>query len=212
MEEEEAYMNDFLPVLYRIVFILIALVDVILAGKSINKKGNIGKYLGYACLGAAIVNISYLVSIFHENYFVISLASSIYFASIDWTLVALLIFAGYFTKHTVKKPDRFIRAFVLSYLAFDTIVFLINPFHEIAVSYVHRDTLFARYSYHMMPLYRMHLLYTYFLIILVLALLFHKVFHVPLDYRKQYWFAISGIIVSVLINAVFLFLPGSSIG
>lgn len=204
-------MNDFLPVLYRIVFILIALVDVILAGKSINKKGNIGKYLGYACFGAAIVNISYLVSIFHENYFVISLASSIYFASIDWTLVALLIFAGYFTKHTVKKPDRFIRAFVLSYLAFDTIVFLINPFHEIAVSYVHRGTLFARYSYHMMPLYRMHLLYTYFLIILVLALLFHKVFHVPLDYRKQYWFAISGIIVSVLINAVFLFLPGSSI-
>lgn len=204
-------MKEFMPVLYRIISILIALADITLAGKSIHKKGNIGKYLAYACFGAAVVNLSYLVSIFHDNYFIVSLASSIYFASIDWTVVALLIFTGYFTKHSVKKTDRFIRGFVLWYLAFDTIVFLINPFYEIAISYVHRDTLFARYSYHMMPLYRMHLIYIYLLIVLVLLLLIHKVFHVPLDYRKQYWFAILGIIAAVLMNAVFLFLPGSSI-
>ena len=204
-------MREFIPALYRTISIIIALADIVLAWKSLNKKNNIGKYLGFACIGAAIVNISYLISIFRENYFLVSLMSSIYFISIDWTLVCLLIFAGYFTNHQTKRSDRIILGFILAYLSFDSAVLLINPFHEIAISYVHRDTLFARYSYHMLPLYKMHLMYTYLLVVLVLFLLIHKVFHVPLDYRRQYWYAIFGIIAAVLINAVFLFLPGSSI-
>lgn len=51
---------------YIKISILIALADGILAIKSILKNKATGRYLGFACAGAAVVDISYLISIYRS--------------------------------------------------------------------------------------------------------------------------------------------------
>ena len=91
---------------YIIFSILIALIDILLFKKSIQKNKTTGRYLGYACAGAAIVDISYLISILNSSYKCMSFMSSIYFVSIDIMLICLLVFAVFFTKHKFTKTAR----------------------------------------------------------------------------------------------------------
>lgn len=86
--------------------ILIAVLDVILAVKSIQKKNSTGRFLGYACVGAAVVDISYLISILYNSYLCMSIMSSIYFVSIDVMLICLLIFYCIFYKKTVHEKRK----------------------------------------------------------------------------------------------------------
>ena len=46
------------------------------------------------------------------------------------------------------------------YAVFEVIVFSVNPFCEIAVHYVKRNTQIAQYAYQMLPLYWMHLIFS----------------------------------------------------
>ena len=92
--------------IYIKISIVIALADVVLAVKSVLKKNAIGRYLGFACAGAAVVDISYLVSILNNDYFCVSVMSSIYFVNIDIMLICLLIFTVYFTRGNFTKPGK----------------------------------------------------------------------------------------------------------
>lgn len=51
------------------------------------KNNTTGRYLGLTCIAAAVVDISYLLSILNDDYFRVSVTSSIYFVSIDVMLV-----------------------------------------------------------------------------------------------------------------------------
>lgn len=97
-------MNELLLKVYIIISILIALTDIVLFVKSIQKNNTTGRYLGFACAFAAVVDISYLISILNDSYLCMSIMSSIYFASIDIMLVCLLIFIIFFTNATL--PGR----------------------------------------------------------------------------------------------------------
>ena len=61
-------MNTMFLDIYAKISILIALADVVLAVLSRRKNRTTGRFLSYACLGAAVVDISYLVSILNDNY------------------------------------------------------------------------------------------------------------------------------------------------
>lgn len=196
---------------YLKVSVLIALVDVILAIKSFQKNRTSGRFLGFSCVGAAVVDISYLISILSGEYQCMSIMSSVYFVTIDVMLLCLLIFTVYFTKGEFTKTRRiFIRLSVL-YTIFEVAVFAINPFHEIAVQYVRRNTFIAKYSYQMQPLYVMHLLFTYTLVVVVVILLIEKMCRIPKEYRSPYRYVVFGILGIVFVNGVFLFLPGDNI-
>ena len=54
---------------YILLSILIALMDLYLGVLSIRKNRTTGRYLGLACIGAAIVDLSYLISILSSSYF-----------------------------------------------------------------------------------------------------------------------------------------------
>lgn len=192
---------------YIIISILIAIIDIILFHKSVQKKNVIGKYLGYACFVAAIVDISYLVSILNDSYLCMSIMSSIYFVSIDIMLVSLLIFTIFFTKHRFTKQVKLVLGLVSLYTIFEIVIFTINPFCEIAIRYIQRDTLIAKYTYQMQPLYWMHLAFTYSLVAVILILLFWKMCIIPREYQAQYRHVILGILAIVSVNAVFLFWP-----
>ena len=48
---------------YIVISIIIAATDILLAVKSFKMNKTTGRFLGFACMGAAIVDISYLISI-----------------------------------------------------------------------------------------------------------------------------------------------------
>lgn len=196
---------------YIKISVLLAGADLFLALKAAKKNNTTGKFLGLTCLGAAVVDISYLVSILTERYLCVSVMSSVYFISIDSMLVCLLIFTVYYTKNGF--PDKWKRAIrvIKGYVLFEIAVFTINPFWEIAVSYERRSAFFVKYSYAMKPLYWMHLGFTYVLVLLVIVLLLHKMWRLPAEYRNSYRIVILGILGIVAVNAVFLFLPGVTV-
>ena len=57
---------------YILLSILIALMDLYLGVLSIRKNRTTGRYLGLACIGAAIVDLSYLISILSDSYLQVS--------------------------------------------------------------------------------------------------------------------------------------------
>ncbi len=162
-------MNEVVLKIYVFSSIIIAATDTILAMKSIKKNKTTGRFLGLACIGAAIVDISYLISIISD-----SSMSSIYFVSIDYMLVCLLIFIVYFTKGRFSKCGRAAIGVCFFYCLYELVIFAINPFKNIAIGYVRRDTVIAKYSYDMKPLYDMHLVFSYALVCVVLILLVKK--------------------------------------
>ena len=91
---------------YIKVSILIALVDTVLAMKSFQKNKTTGRFLGFACAGAAVVDVSYLISILNDDYLCMSVMSSVYFVTIDVMLLSLRGFTVYFTKGKFKKIGR----------------------------------------------------------------------------------------------------------
>ena len=204
-------MNAMFLDYYIMISILIALVDAVLAIKSFQKNKTTGRFLGHACAGAAVVDISYLVSILNDDYLCMSVMSSIYFVTIDVMLLCLLVFTVYFTKGKFTKAGNTFLGLSVLYTAFEIVVFAINPFYEIASHYVPRDTLIAKYSYQMRPLYVIHLLFTYTLVIVVVVLLIRKMCSIPKEYRAQYRYVILGILVIVSVNGVFLFWPGETV-
>lgn len=196
---------------YVVFSVLIAIIDGILSVKSFRKNKTTGRYLGLACAGAAVVDISYLISILNNDYQCVSVMSSIYFINIDFMLICLLIFTVYFTKGEFTGTQKTVIGFGIVYSVFEAVVFAVNPFCEIAVHYVLRDTEIAKYSYQMKPLYWMHLVFTYALVAGVLVLLIRKQGRIPREYRFQYRCVILGILTIVLVNAVFLYWPGDHI-
>ena len=162
-----------------IAFSLVCFIDVLVAMKALNRGGKRGIWMGCACIGAFLVTLSYTISLFVQDYFLYSVLSSIYFAGIDYTLFCLLFFNWYFINPSEdKKPDSLYR-FVLYFTVLDELVLLINPFWEIAISYVRNSGEIACYGYQMHLLYYVHLFFDYFLILLVLYELVAKCIRAP---------------------------------
>ena len=191
-----------------VVFALVCFLDIFIALKAFHRGGPKGVSLGLACFSAFAVTLSYTISLFVQDYFWYSVLSSIYFGGIDFALVCMLLFNWYFINPTAGK--RFNRAYwpILGFALADEIVFAINPFREIAISYVYHPAAIACYAYEMHPLYQVHLLFDYLIILVVLYELIRKCIRAPKIYARQYLYAVYAIIAVVLINAAYLFAPG----
>ena len=122
-------MSEMFLEFYKLLSILIAGADIFLAIKSLQKKTPAGQYLGAACLGAAVVDISYLISILNSGYLCMSIMSSIYFSTIDVMLICLLGFTVYFTKGEFTRTGKMFIRLCWLYTLFEILVFCINPFY-----------------------------------------------------------------------------------
>lgn len=190
-----------------IAFSLVCLLDILIAVKGFHRGGSKGIALGFACMGAFVVTLSYTISLFVQDYFTYSVLSSIYFGGIDFTLAALLLFNWYFINPSAGK--RFPKAYwpLMILIVLDEIVFSVNPFREIAISYVHQSTSISCYSYEMHFLYRAHLALDYVIILVVLYELISKCVRAPRIYARQYLYTVYALIAVVLINAAYLYFP-----
>ena len=116
---------------YVFVSVLIALIDLCLGILSLKKNRTTGRYLGLACIGAAIVDVSYLISILSRNYLWMSVMSSFYFVNIDFMLLNLVTFMVYFTRSRFVKWGKTALRLAFLYAFCEVIVFAVNPFYEI---------------------------------------------------------------------------------
>jgi len=192
-------------VAFAVLATLLTVIDFYVAYRSFQNRNEMGRWLGISALLAGVVTISYLCSVWNRSYLNTSIASSCYFASIDWMLVSLLHFVYVFTGGHTSRRSQVLRRCVVAYALFDTAVMVVNVFVEIAVSYPHRDTVVAPFTYEMKPLYFMHLGFTYLLVAIILAFLILKCTKTPRQYRNQYTLTAAAIIVVIILNAMFLY-------
>lgn len=192
---------------YGIFTTLVAIVDLIVAYKSASHKNYGGMFLCFTSIASAAVAISYLVSITVKNYFVMSMANSIYFICIDVMLLFLLSFIIRFTGVTLKEWHIRAFKFYSFYFLFEVVVFLLNPFIEFVISYVPTNNPFVYYSYKPYFLYDCHLIYTYSIVAIAAVLLITKIISVPREYRITFTSVLLIMTAVVGVNAIFLFLP-----
>lgn len=196
---------------YVVVSLIVAVLDVVLAITAFKKGTLRGKALGGTCVGCALVDLSYLGSALVKNYFLYSCLSSIYFICIDFMLVCLVVFALDFCKMRRTSAGKAHFVFAAAFITVEILMFAINPFKEVAISYVQRNTPFAIYSYDMHFWFYVHLTFCYAMVGTVVYFLIRKVISVPMEYKRQYLYASLGVVAIVGVNAVFLFLPYLSV-
>ena len=198
-------MDSSFIAVFSSICIFISIFDFYYCYKIFQKDDRTGKWLALSAAAAGIITLSYLYSILTYDYQQASIASSIYFLTIDWMLIFLVHFTYLFTELEGIRGAPLIRRIICAYAVFDTLVFLINIFQEIAVRYVRRDTVIAHFAYQMKPLYVMHLIFSYFLVVLTLCILIRKSMRTPRQYRNQYILNILAIAMVVAVNALFLY-------
>ena len=204
-------MDNSFVTAYTIISVIIAAIGFYYSKKSFQKTEIAGRFLGLAAIAAAIVDISYLISILTNNYVQNSIASSVYFCGIDWMLVSLVHFVYLYTGLDHGKTSRAIRHVLRMVAMTDTLVFTINIILEIAVHYVyHEDRIISHFTYDMKALYIVHLVFTYIMVFIVVGILVHKCILTPAKYRNQFILVILSILLVVVVNAVFLYIDRDS--
>ncbi|MCQ2105018.1 MAG: diguanylate cyclase [Fibrobacter sp.] len=177
----------------------------------LKKKNALGKALSGTCFCCAVVDLAYLVSASCDSYFLFSCMSSIYFVSVDIMLLCLVMFVTRFCKLKNTKAARFHAKLAHFYVLVEIILFAINPFFEFVIGYVPRDTEFAKFGYDMHFFFYVHLVFCYAMVATTVYYLCDRLIRVPLEYKRQYLYALLGLVAIVSINGVFLFLPGLSL-
>lgn len=190
---------------YTIVSLLMAAADFMLAFNAFRKHDKAGEFLCATCFFAGLTNIFYLGSVLSESYFWNSLFSSAYFHGVSLMLVGLLVFTLRFTK--IQGILRKALYACLAWIIVEFTCFAINPFYEFMISYVPRNTDFAKFGYDMHLGFCLHLGFCYTLVAVIMGVFFYKAFVVPREYRRQYLYSVIGFLSIVAINAVFLFTP-----
>ncbi|MBR1607207.1 MAG: HD domain-containing protein [Clostridia bacterium] len=205
-------MSNTYMTVFTVLAVLLTMVDFNYCRQAYLKTGKVAQYLGLSSFAAGTVTASYLASLLAQSYTAMSVASSVYFAAIDWMLVCLVHYAYHFTKMHLNRGARLIRRIICGYALLDSAVMFVNIFSEIAVTFVRpQDNPLGPYVYRMKPLYMLHLAFTYTLVVFVLYLFIRKSTKTPRQYRNQYSLIIAVILMIVVMNAAFLFLQTGSL-
>lgn len=192
-------------------FLGVSAVDISLAIKNARIKTPAAWWMCGACVGSYAVTISYLGSIFTQDYFLHSLLCSIYFVSIDFSVLCLLAFVIRFTSLDSRSPMHWwVFELLLVCGIVDSIVLMINPFYESAIHYTYvPNHAFHNYSFEFSTQYYMHLFYVYVMVVAVLYRLIVRMIRVPSGFREKYMQAFAIMMGMVVLNVVYLYLHGS---
>ncbi len=189
---------------FSAIYLFIAVIVFIYARKAANNEKKLGRFMARVLyLGFGVI-ISYYLTLISNNYFVMSLGNTGVFFLLDWLLFFLFEFTFSFTgqKSNIEIPKKLLVVFLLA----DSIALLVNPFHEISITYdrlhINQDIYLI---YRPMPPYYIHLALCYIMFLLILIMLFRKAISIPKAYRSKYSLLNLSLIVVVGINAAFLF-------
>ena len=188
---------------YTLIAAALFLVDIYFAVRAFRKPEKVGRALGWSASFAGVITVAYLLSVNTKNPTLVSVASSLTFVGIDCMLVSLAYFCMLATGIYGKRGSMLLNNTIRCFACFDIIVLLANIFTGSAVGFELIEPVGIRYR--MDTLYVLHLVFTYFMVAISLAVLIIKSVATPRQYRRQYLLIIAAIGVVVAINAVFLF-------
>ena len=188
---------------YTIIAVFLSAIDFYFAVRAFRKKEKVGKAMGWSAFFAGVVTLAYLLSVNKTSPTLISVASSLTFAGIDWMLASLLYFVLLSTGFYRGSDARFGINAVRLLALLDSVVLVLNIFTGTVVTFAPLEPVGV--AYQMKPLYVIHLIFTYVLVAATLAVLIVKCVRTPRQYRNQYLLLIASIGVVVAVNAVFLF-------
>ena len=193
---------------YTVLSIILSATDFYFAAKAFQKEEKVGKALGWSAFFAGVITLSYLLSVNTADPRLISVASSMTFAGIDWMLASLLYFVFLTIRLYRGRSARFAMNAVRLLALLDSLALVANVWTGHAVAYVPQEP--VGISYRMKPPYIVHLVFTYCIVAGVLGLLIYKCIRTPRQYRNQYRLLAASIGAVVAVNAIFLFQEAGS--
>lgn len=195
------------------VSLFLIIVDFSFGIASLLRKNIIGRSLGMACFFAGLVGLFYLgsVSTGGSHYTLMSVLSSSYFLCIDCMLICLIFYSKAFGKTPFTRLEQIVLCLFILYFGFEVVFFIWNIFYEVVVGYEYAPNILSEYTYVMKPLYIVHLVYTYGMVVFAVYLMLKRAFQLPKEYRPPYYFFPGVIGMIILVNAIFLFNPNQGI-
>jgi diguanylate cyclase (GGDEF)-like protein len=171
------------------------------------KKDEIGRIMARA-LGAGLVAImAYILYLCTNSYLLMSMANSVMFASVDWSLFFLLQFVIRFTRSENREYNE--TKIAVAILLLDNLQLLLNPITEYTMRYKVVEMTGSKYLVFRMqwPFY-VHLVLCYIMVVWIIASLTIKYFKVANFYRARYAVINLAFIAVILLNIVFLVIGG----
>lgn len=189
-------------------FSLIAAVNLYMSRCCLAYRNREGQLLSQVLRWAALVSLSYMLCILSSNRLLMSLCSSVHFASINGMLFCLMrfFFALSGMDDREKPVFRWVCRFFLLWSVVDAAVLLTNPFTGVAVSYVLREPVpvVARWLFVPHRPYDVHLLLCYLMLCIGFVTLVVRALRIPHLYRSFYVRIILSVLLVVAVNAVYL--------
>ena len=194
--------------IYFLLFTAIAAANLFVSHRCLAYKNREGQMLGYALRWAALVSLSYMLSILTSNERLMSISSSVHFASIDGMLFCLMRFFFAISGEDDRSDIAFlaVRWFFCVWAVVDAAILLTNPLSGIAISYVPLEPApaVARWTFDPHRLYDVHLLLCYLMICTGFSTVVTRTLRIPHLYRHYYLRIILSVLVVVALNAVYL--------
>lgn len=158
---------------------------------------------------AAIVTIvCYTVALLAVTEPVATLAHGMYFAFTDWLVIVLMLYAEKYTG--IVKKNKIVKGVIYAGAVLDTVQMVLNAFthHAFRVEKI-RLRLFNKEEYFAVadkrPMYHVHLLFVYSLVVIVFIILAVKVKRTLKLYRKKYLMVLYSFVCIMAFNVGYRF-------
>jgi len=194
---------------FTIISIIVILSALFVSGAVFVQSKGKENYLAVTLFLSSLAVVFYLLSAVTKSYFLTSLFSSLYFGSITLMMPHLLLFILKYTglRGVFSKKLKVFSIIIHTIAFIDFVNLMINPFYEFVISYNYIEESIRHWEYNPGVMYQLHLLFCYFVIFIVFSLLVYKIFTTPSVYRQKYIVVFAGILLVVVMNAVYLFFP-----
>ncbi|MCF0127671.1 MAG: hypothetical protein HUJ70_03830, partial [Pseudobutyrivibrio sp.] len=178
---------------------------IVISGKD-NKKDDVRRSIIRLFNVATITCIANLTATVTDNALVSNIAYSAYFASIDWLLICLLLYAMSYTK--VWKEGAIAPTMITVIAAMDTLSLMFNFKLDHCFALEPTNGVLGSVSYTFRPyeLWTLHLVFSYLIFILTVIVLVRKIVRTSGFNRTKYYVILISIIIIVAVNAVFIIL------
>ena len=192
-------------ILSRLIYLMVALMMCQYIYACVRKNNELSKALNQVFIFGLGIVASYGISIWINNYMVMSVCHTLLFVCMDWVLYSIIRFVYMYINRPIhRKAERV----VMTILAVDNIVMLLNPFTNICMDYKLYEW-GSTYILMYQPkfLYHVHLIICYCLVVFVMYLLGRCFVQSPKYYKIKYGAIISILLTVVILNAIFLAFP-----
>ena len=186
------------------IYYIFALVVAILVLKSYRKGTESAKKLGIAMLMNFLMIGTYTLNLTSGYLIIKSIGCSLTFTLMDLMLFFYYDYAMAFVGWENRTP-KWIKIAFGAYIFIDGIFMMINPFDQVAVSYMH-ESFGDGYILTYVPQipFHIHIAFDMMMIAATIILLSLKCGETPRVYRKRYYGSIIGMLLAVVINFVYL--------